>query len=127
MKPFAYAIMFITCSTLAACEYGPPAIANVYSRPARFTASFSEGSPFEGAIAQGSILWQSQKGRRLTSVTIVTADGARHVYSEAVLQRLRAQRKVQDELWIFGPSGLRLEDVRDIERIRKELPTPPKA
>lgn len=127
MTPFARALVLIICGGLAACEYGPPAIANGFSRPATFKVSFAEGRPYEGTLPQGTILWQPQKGRHITSVTITAASGTRHDYSAAALEQLREQRHVQDELWIFSTRGIRLEDTHDTQRIRKELPTPPKA
>ncbi len=127
ITPFARALALTICGGLAACEYGPPAIANAFSQPATYRVSFAEGASFEGTLPQGTILWQPQKGRRITSVTITPASGARREYPASVLQRLREQRHVRDELWIFSTRGIRLEDAHDTQRIRKELPTPPKA
>jgi hypothetical protein len=123
---FVRAFVLILSAALAACEYGPPVIANGFSQAATFRASFSEGPPFEGTLGPGTILWQAQRGRQLTSVTITTADGTRNDYPTEVLQRLRSQRPVKDELWIFSARGIRLEDTHDIQRVRNKLPTSPK-
>jgi hypothetical protein len=126
IRSFVRALVVLLFSCLAACEYGPPAIANAYPQPATFRVSFAEGALFEGTLSQGTILWQPQKGRHVSSVTITTASGSRRDYPSPALQRLREQRHIREELWIFGISGVRLEDAHDTKRIRKELP-PPKA
>jgi hypothetical protein len=124
IRSLVRALVISLSGCLAACEYGPPAIANAYPQPATFRVLFAQGAPFEGTISQGAILWQPQKGRHVSSVTITTASRSRRDYPSPVLQRLREQRHVRDELWIFGISGIRLEDARDTQRIRKELPPP---
>jgi hypothetical protein len=123
--PIPVSLIFVF-SALTGCEYGPPAIANGYLQPATFSVAFADDPPFEGTLPQGSILWQPQRDRHVTSITVTTPSGTRH-YSATALQRLRGQRRVKDELWVISASGIRLEDSHDAQRIRKELPTPPKA
>lgn len=107
---------------LAGCQHGyGPVVANGYAEPITITAVFADRREHAVQLMPGNAFWQGRDSQHLTALAVTRA-GKTLRYGQAALQRLRRSYLVPDELWIVGERGLMLEDLRDIQRIRRQLP-----
>ena len=103
----------LICTFLIACDpYHPPIVANAYDEPIEVSIAFKNSSPPQTGmlIEPGSALIQHKKHLEITEIRVKEVTGRLHVYGTADFDALLSKRKVDFEVWILSPEGLKLGD-----------------